>query len=131
MFDIDGLFEALKRGEGLFDQTYTENALIDVRDFGTPGLDPVYVGRKEIRRFWMEWFGAWDSMRWQANFYERGEWVVADVFEFVVKGESSGIELEMPHGQTFQFKDGLVDRWRMHPERDLAFAEAGIEPPAA
>jgi hypothetical protein len=37
----------------------------------------------------------------------------------------------MPHGQTFQFKDGLVDRWRMHPERDLAFAEAGIEPPAA
>ena len=71
IFALDGLFEFLKRGEGLFDQVYTEDALIDVRDFDTPGLDPVYVGHKEIRRFWMDWFGPWSSMTWQADFHEK------------------------------------------------------------
>ena len=130
IFALEGLFEFLKRGEGLFDQVYTEDALIDVRDFDTPGLDPVYVGHKEIRRFWMDWFGPWNSMTWQADFHEKGEWVLADVYEFRVEGESSGIELEMPHGQTFLFRNGLVDRTRIHPEREFAFVEAGIDPPS-
>jgi hypothetical protein len=129
-FVADELFQDVKRGEWNLEKIYAEKALIDVRDFDTPGFDPVYVGHDAIRRFWMEWFAPWDSMTWNAEFYERGGWVVADVVDFVVKGEASGIELEMPHAQTYFLRGGLIDRLRIYQSRKFAFLEAGIELPA-
>jgi ketosteroid isomerase-like protein len=129
LYENEDLFELGKRGDAPIELVYTPDAVVDIGAFEAPGLQATYSGLAEVRRFWADWFGAWESIRWRAEFHEREPWVLADVFEFVATGAASGIEVEMPNAQTFLFRDGRVERHKLHRDREAAFVEAGIELP--
>jgi hypothetical protein len=66
---------------------------------------------------------------WDAELYERDEYVVALV-EMTALGAGSGVVAPLPrHGQVHRFRDGLIELHRMCPDSADAFIEAGIDPP--
>ena len=131
LFGSKELIELARRGEVPVDAMYTDDAVVDNSNFDVPGLAGTHHGTDEIRRFWMEWYGAWSDLRWEANFYEKGNVVLADVHELVVVGSKSGVRLEQPHAQTLRFRGNRVDLQVIYPDRAEGFAAAGIEMPSA
>jgi hypothetical protein len=130
LYENDQLFALAKGGEAPMEGFYQPDAVLDLRLFPIPGLQPVYRGVEEIRRFWMEWFEPWDEMSWTAEFHERGEDVLA-VVEMSGRGAASEVVAELPrHAQLFRFRAGLVELHRMFPDAVDGFAEAGIEFPS-
>jgi hypothetical protein len=129
LFGSKELIELARRGEAPIDAMYTEDAVVDNTNFEVPGLAGMYRGAEEIRRFWMDWYGAWSDLQWKADFYERESVVLADVRELVAVGSKSGVRVEQPHAQTLRFRGNRVDLHVIYPDRAQGFAAAGIVVP--
>jgi ketosteroid isomerase-like protein len=70
------------------------------------------------------WGEAWETVEVEivAASEPRADVIVAEVFQRAV-GAGSGVPVEMTLFWVFEFRDGLVTRFAMYPDRESALAE--------
>jgi ketosteroid isomerase-like protein len=109
-------FAALKRGDtddllAFFDP----EVVIEMVD--TP--DPeTYHGHDGVRRWFNDFFGPWAAIHIEAEeFKESGQWTVA-LLHTSLRGEASGVELELSTAAFHQFRGGRIVLDRVYLDRD-------------
>jgi ketosteroid isomerase-like protein len=86
----------------------------------------VYRGQNAIRRFFREWYEAWENMRNDAEeLIDAGDSVVVVVTDRA-QGRTSGAEVARTHAAVWTVRDGKVVRVAWFPTRDAALQAAGV-----
>jgi ketosteroid isomerase-like protein len=86
-----------------------------------------FHGRDEIRRFWDEFFGVWDSCEMQLIEVEaHGDRVLAEV-HFEAHGQASGVPIVLDYFALYAFRDGLIARIENYATREEALEAAGVD----
>ena len=96
----------------------TEGAVLD--------LDRVYRGSDSVRRFWQEWFSAWETLIFDYELVDAGERVVM-LLDMTMRGRSTGIEV--PFGKfawVSTFRDGLVVRVKLYMSQSEALEAVAL-----
>ncbi|HEX8054123.1 MAG TPA: nuclear transport factor 2 family protein [Thermoleophilaceae bacterium] len=89
-----------------------------------PGFDPLYVGHERVREWWQTLQEPWESFTIDIEQeVERGNRVILAV-RFRAVGKESGVPVDLPFGQVFEFEDGLVTVFRPFPSWEEALAAA-------
>jgi ketosteroid isomerase-like protein len=117
-------FAALKAGDlaALLD-FFDPEVVIELVDAPDPAT---YKGHDGVCRWFGDAFGVWAAIHVDAaGFVEAGEWTVAHL-RTTVRGEASGVELELPLTAVHQFRDGRIVRDRVYLNRAQALAAVGL-----
>jgi ketosteroid isomerase-like protein len=94
--------------------------MVDVPDPAT------YEGHEGVRRWFNDAFGVWTAIHVEAeSFLESGEWTVAQL-RTSLRGEASGVEVELPNTAVHQFRDGRIIRDRIYLDRAEALEAVGL-----
>jgi uncharacterized protein len=89
-----------------------------------------FHGRDEIRRFWDEFFGVWDSSEMQLVELEtHGDQVLLRV-HFESHGQASGVPIVLDYFAVYAFRDGLIARIENYSTREEALRAVGTDQPA-
>ena len=119
-------FAALKRGDiGDLLAFFDPEVVIEMVD--TP--DPeTYHGHDGVRSWFNDLFGPWATIHVEAeDIKESGQWTVA-LLHTSLRGEASGVELEISTAAFHQFRGGRIVLDRVYLDRDeglKAFALKG------
>jgi ketosteroid isomerase-like protein len=83
------------------------------------GPDPeTYYGHDGVRRWFNNVYGPWAGLHIEAeDIRQSGEWTVA-VLRTLLRGEASGIELELTVAVFHQFRGGKIVRDRIYLDHD-------------
>jgi ketosteroid isomerase-like protein len=117
-------FAALKAGDldPLLD-FFDPDVVIEMVDVPDPAT---YEGHDGVRRWFNDAFGVWAAIHVEAEgFIESGEWTVAHL-RTSLRGEASGVEVELPNTAVHQFRDGRIVRDRVYLNRAEALADLGL-----
>jgi ketosteroid isomerase-like protein len=86
-----------------------------------------YQGPAGFRELLADFEEDWEYVRLeQPRFHEKGSFVVA-LARLQSRGRASGIELDVPVGQLWEFRDDKIVRFETFTEPSEALREAGIE----
>ena len=99
---------------------------LDATDANALDLNRVYRGPDEVRRFWQEWFSAWETLSFDYELLDAGERVVMLV-DMQMRGRSTGIEV--PFGKfawVSTFRDGLVVHTKLYMSQSQALEASGL-----
>jgi ketosteroid isomerase-like protein len=94
----------------------------------SPALDigGVYRGIAACRRFWQEWFSAWETLRFEYRLVDAGDRVVV-LLDSRLRGRSTGIELLWgKHAFITTFRDGLMVHARLYTDQSDALKAVGL-----
>jgi ketosteroid isomerase-like protein len=75
-------------------------------------------------KFWDEWHEAWESVRWEAEFFDAGEHVVTPLTSHHRGRE--GIEVQAHAALVLTFRDGSIARITFYQGREEALEAAGL-----
>jgi ketosteroid isomerase-like protein len=122
---IEGMLEAAERGD--WDTTmaaYDPAVELDQSRFPDGGI---YSGREGVRKFFEEWFGAWEELRVESQ----GVVAVPDgrvisLIRISGRGKESGVEVTMEAADVFTLRDGKVIQMTGYPERAEALEAVGL-----
>ena len=78
------------------------------------------------RRFWKQVLSAWSGLEWEAEFFERGDTVVA-VLDQRSRAEPSGEERHRHYAQLLRFRDSRIVFWKPYADPAEALKAAGID----
>ena len=93
-------------------------------------VEPSMSGPAGLVEGWSNWIEAYESyVITPEDFHEAGDEVVMLV-RVEARTERDGVVMEHRPAAVFQVRDGRISRARFYLDRELAFSEAGIEPPA-
>jgi ketosteroid isomerase-like protein len=93
-----------------------------------PGLDPVYRGLEDVRRWWHAVREPFEEFKVELErVWDEGDVVVTAV-RFVAVGKESGVRVDLPFAHVFRFDGDLVTHYASHGTVDEALADAGIDP---
>jgi ketosteroid isomerase-like protein len=83
--------------------------------------DPeIYHGHDGVRSWFNDAFGPWAAVHVEAeDIKEVGQWTVA-LLHTSLRGEASGVELELSTAALHQFRSGKIVRDRVYLDRDQA-----------
>ena len=84
---------------------------MDTTRLPAPGLAGVYRGPDEVLRFWVDWLEAWGGLGTfeDPELFDAGDQVLAWFSRHALRGQGSGIEVEMPeYGWLATVRDGTV-----------------------
>jgi len=95
--------------------------------YGAPGIinAGTYHGFDGFQRWVRQWEEAWGEIN-----YDLGEIVEVDESLLVIpvhivgRGAASGVEIDMTFGWLYEWEDGLVIRFQVHPSFDQAMEAA-------
>jgi hypothetical protein len=84
------------------------------------GTEGVYRGHAGIERFIDDTRGSFESFepRWELKELPDGRVLAWGAIH--VRGRGSGVELDVPTGGIFDFRDGLISRWQDFGSREKA-----------
>jgi ketosteroid isomerase-like protein len=118
-------FAALKRGEtDALLPFFDREVVIEMVDAPDP---EAYHGHDGVRSWFNDAFGIWAAIHVEAEeIKELGQWTVA-LLRISLRGEASGVELELPVAALHQFRSGRIVRDRVYLDRDEALAAAGLK----
>jgi ketosteroid isomerase-like protein len=86
----------------------------------------VYRGRDEVQRGFAEWFGAWDTYRFEPEeLLDHGDHVFVGGMQ-IARGRGSGVEVNLPTFHVFTLRAGKVTRHRSYRDRTEALEAAGL-----
>jgi ketosteroid isomerase-like protein len=86
----------------------------------------VYRGIAACRRFWQEWFSAWETLRFEYRLVDAGDRVVV-LLDSRLRGRSTGIELLWgKHAFITTFRDGLMVHARLYTDQSDALKAVGL-----
>ena len=118
-------FAALKDGEvddllAFFDP----EVVIELVDAPDPGT---YHGHDGVRSWFNDVYGPWAAVHVEAeDIKESGQWTVA-LLHVSLRGEASGVELELPIAAFHQFRGGKIVRDRIYLDRDEGLEAFGLK----
>jgi ketosteroid isomerase-like protein len=109
-------FAALKRGE-MDDLLAFFDPEVVIETVDAPDPD-TYHGHDGVRRWFDDVYGPWAAVHVEAeDIKEAGQWTVA-LLHVSLRGEASGIELELSVALFHQFRGGRIVRDRIYLDRD-------------
>ena len=117
-------FAALKAGdiEDLL-PFFDPEVVIEMVDAPDP---ETYHGHDGVRTWFNDAFGIWAAVHVEAEaIKESGQWTVA-LLHISLRGEASGVELELPVAAFHQFRSGRIVRDRVYLDRDEALEAVGL-----
>ena len=100
---------------------------LDATDANALDLSGVYRGADAVRRFWQQWFSAWETIQFDYELTEAGERVVA-LLDMRMRGRSSGIEV--PFGKfawVARFRNGLIVHVQLYMSQREALEATGLQ----
>jgi ketosteroid isomerase-like protein len=69
---------------------------------------------------------SWESLRWEVEeIRDGGDWVLA-LGRIEGRGRDSGAAIEARAGWVARFREGLVESFHTHADRDAAFKDVGL-----
>ena len=89
--------------------------------------DPAsYAGHDGVRRWFGDALGVWDSIHVEPEeILEAGDWTVVQL-RTALRGEASGVELEILVTAVHRFRDGRIFRDRIYLEHAQALEAVGL-----
>jgi len=99
---------------------------LDASNAAVLDLKRLYRGADQVRRFWQEWFSAWETVQYDYELLDAGERVVM-LLDLKMRGRTTGIE--MPFGKfawVSTFKDGMVVYVKLYMSQAEALEAAGL-----
>ena len=109
-------FAALKDGD-MDDLLAFFDAEVVIETVDAPDPD-TYHGHDGVRRWFNNTYGPWAAIHVEAeDIKESGRWTVA-LLHVSLRGEASGVELELPIAAFHQFRGGKIMRDRIYLDRD-------------
>jgi ketosteroid isomerase-like protein len=121
---INERFAELKAGDldPLF-EFFASDVVIEMVDAPDP---ETYVGHDGVRQWFDDVYGPWEAVHIAAEgFIQSGDWTVAHL-HCVLRGEASGVELELPITAVHQFRSGRIARDRLYLDRAEALEAVGL-----
>jgi ketosteroid isomerase-like protein len=89
-------------------------------------LTPVFRGHEGLRRFFGEWYEAWENVEDDyEELIDAGEHVISPVVGRA-RGRASGIAVEWTHSAVWTIRDGKIVRVVWLPTREAALEAAGV-----
>ena len=102
---------------------FDPDVVIEVVDAPDPAT---YHGHDGVRRWFNDALGVWRAVRVEAeDVRESGEWTVA-LLRAHLRGEASGVEVELPLAALHQFRNGRIVRDRVYLNRAEALEAVGL-----
>jgi ketosteroid isomerase-like protein len=99
----------------------------DVTAAPMPGLGEVYRGREGVARFWREWLGAWETLRFDYELIDAGDRVVQLVLDQRMRGRSTGIEVSADnYANVATFRNGLMVHYKLYMSHEEALEAVGL-----
>jgi uncharacterized protein len=117
-------FAALKTGDldALLD-FFDPEVVIEMVDVPDPAT---YKGHSGVRRWFNDFFGVWATIHVEAEgFIKSGQWTVVQL-RTSLRGEASGVAVELPTTAVHQFRDGRIVRDRVYLDRAEALKAVGL-----
>ena len=121
--------ERLRTGALALGPPLAEDIVWDASEIRLPDLgDGVMHGRAGVRRFWMVWLSAWESIDFEYELVEAGDKVVV-----LIEQENEGSQVNVPlrYAQIWTFADGEVVHWKLYNDPGQALEAAGLDPALA
>jgi hypothetical protein len=98
----------------------------EVEAFGVSDIVGIYQGAEGGKRFWGTWLPAWETIEVNYEIRDAGDSVVV-LLDQRMRGRSTGIEVDFgKHAQVWEFRDGLVSRWKFHASQQEALQAVGL-----
>jgi ketosteroid isomerase-like protein len=122
---LNSQFDALKGGDldpllAFFDP----QVVIELVDAPDPER---YEGHEGVRKWFRDFFSVWESIHIEVEeFIEIGDWTVVHL-QARVRGEASGVELEIPFTATHRFRNEKIVHDRVYLDRTEALEAAGLQ----
>src|SRR6266550_1794952 len=118
-------FAALKRGDmDDFLAFFDPEVVIELVDAPDP---ETYHGHDGVRSWFNDVFGPWAAYHVEAeDIMESGQWTVA-LLHTSLRGEASGVELELTLAAFHQFRGGKIVRDRIYLDRDEGLEAFGLK----
>jgi ketosteroid isomerase-like protein len=125
---VNTRFAALKRGEmDEFVAFFDPEVVIEAVDAPDP---ETYHGHDGVRSWFNDVWGPWAAVHLEAeDIMESGQWTVA-LLHVSLRGEASGVELELPVAVFHQFRGGKIVRDRIYLDRDEGLEAFGVKNPS-
>jgi len=120
-FDADGTVTKMA-GE----EHWHPDIELDVSEAVVPEMRGVFWGKDDVRRWWGEWLGAWETVEFEYELLDAGDRVVA-LLDQRMRARFTGIEV--PRGKYAQvgtYKDGLLVHWRFYGDQAEALKALGL-----
>jgi hypothetical protein len=118
--------ESLRQGEMRIGRPFAEDVEWDASEMGLPDLgDGKMRGHEGVRRFWVAWLAAWESVSFEYELLDAGDQVVAVIADQWMRGS----EIEITSGryaQLWTFKGGEVTHWKAYRDHREALQAAGL-----
>lgn len=111
-------------------ELFDEEIVWDVRGAGLPEAAE-YTGHDGVRRFWMDWYGAFQQVNTELLLLEAHEDKVVALNRQTGRGRGSGTETTMEVVTAWTIRDGKAVRLQMFTDLDEARRAAGLDPAAA
>jgi hypothetical protein len=99
---------------------------LDASEAPVLDVSGVYRGRDAVKRFWREWFTAWETMRFEYELVDAGNRVVM-LFDPRMRGRSTGIDV--PFGKVawvFTYRGGLLVHQKFYMGQSEALEAVGL-----
>ncbi len=129
---LEGLLASLTAGTSLDDTVSGMGGIwdpeieLDATEAPVLDVNQVYRGADAVRQFWLEWFSAWETLRFDYELVDAGERVVM-LLDLQMRGRSTGIEV--PFGKfawVNRFRDGLIVHVKLHMSQCEALQAVGL-----
>jgi ketosteroid isomerase-like protein len=105
-------------------QVFSEDVIWDTTGASMAGAG-TYHGHEGAERFFTEWLGAWREPTVElVELIDAGDSVVV-TFRWTGRGKASGVETQQTFWGIYDFRDGMVVRYRQFESRETALAAAG------
>jgi ketosteroid isomerase-like protein len=99
----------------------------DVSEAQTLDASGVSRGTEAARRWWREWFAAWETLRFEYELVGAGDRVVW-LLDLRMRGRSTGIEVPLgEHAWVATFSDGLIVHQKLYMSQAEALKAVGLE----
>ena len=100
--------------------------LVYASDFVEPAT---YRGLAEVSEGWRTWLSGWKFWAAEATeFLPVGDRILVFIAVHGV-AKSSGLEMDQPSANLWEFRDGLASKIKLYTRRETALRELGLESP--
>ena len=107
-------------------ETWDPEIELDASEGSVLDLNVVHRGKDAVRRFWQEWFAAWETVQFDYELVDAGHRVVM-LLDLRMRGRSTGIEV--PFGKVawvFTLRNGLVVHQKLYMSQADALEAVGL-----
>jgi hypothetical protein len=121
-FDAEGMLTKMPDEELMHPSIEWDASEVPVLD-----ISGVYRGREAVRKYWRQWFAAWEILHFEYRLVDAGDRVVALFDHQRMRGRFTGIEMPVAKYATVStIRDGLLVHWKLYMSQSEALEAVGL-----